>query len=167
MATKGTENCEFDGRNPMNINCGEATKRNVKTNFGNYPYEKVKQSKIAYFENLRKKFGIDDLNKFAQDFITIDETENGVSFKIDKSRFNFINEVNEKLFRKNENENEIKNKKVHEGTKSPWFTLYSEVPFANFGQSLHVADLDNDGNEDLIVGAPGMFAFEKSSRAKI
>ena len=29
--------------------------------------------------------------------------------------------------------------------------------YNNFGESLHVSDLDNDGQDDLIIGAPGKY----------
>ena len=31
--------------------------------------------------------------------------------------------------------------------------------YNNFGESLHVSDLDNDGQDDLIIGAPGKFSL--------
>ncbi len=37
----------------------------------------------------------------------------------------------------------------------PVTILASEDSYSNFGWTLHVADLDNDGNEELLIGEPG------------
>ena len=92
MATKGTEDCNI-GTNPMDIQCGQNMKTNsMNQQYGNYPYEKVKQYKIQYFNKLMRKFNISNLHDFALEFIKSEVTENGVIFHVDKSYFNSKND---------------------------------------------------------------------------
>merc|ERR1711935_749058 len=37
----------------------------------------------------------------------------------------------------------------------PDITLTLSEPFANLGQALHIADINQDGLDDLLIGAPG------------
>ena len=37
----------------------------------------------------------------------------------------------------------------------PLAKLFTEKPYANLGHCLHVADINGDGTDDLLIGAPG------------
>ena len=162
MATKGTEDCNI-GTNPMDIQCGQNMKTNsMNLQYGSYPYEKVKQYKIDYFDKLRRKFDISNLHDFALEFIKSEVTENGVIFHVDKSYFNSKNDntINSDDS-EYDSENEIfeNNLNYAKGNVSLYSYLYpmDGRDYNNFGESLHVSDLDNDGQDDLIIGAPGKF----------
>ena len=163
MATKGTEDCNI-GTNPMDIQCGQNMKTtNMNQQYGSYPYERVKQYKIEYFDKLLWKFNISNLHDFALEFIKSEVTENGVIFHVDKSYFNSKNDDNDKAIDA-EYENEIFENNFDNYAKGN-ISLYSYLypmdgrEYHNFGESLHVSDLDNDGQDDLIIGAPGKFSL--------
>lgn len=141
MAQIGPDNCHIE-KNPMNIYCNE-TKVLHSSHLGEYPEEKVREVKTKFFQHLKTDLGINDLHKFAQEIINVEENgDKGVLFKIDKLHFH------EKLEEMNDPT------KINE-EEEPMATLSLSVAFANLGQALHKADLDNDGGEDLIIGAPG------------
>ena len=161
MATKGTEDCNI-GKDPMDIQCGQNMKTtDMNQQYGSYPYERVKQYKIEYFDKLLRKFNISNLHDFALEFIKSEITENGVIFHVDKSYFNSKNNDTDKSIEA-EYENEIFESNFDDYAKGN-ISLYSYLypmdgrEYHNFGESLHVSDLDNDGLDDLIIGAPGKF----------
>ena len=47
--------------------------------------------------------------------------------------------------------------------EEPLATIYSSRPNSNFGYALLLADLNNDGSDDLIIGAPDYFRDEVST----
>ena len=147
MATEGTEICNI-GHDPLDISCEKGTStKAIRENLGPYPGEKVKQFKMDYFDNLRQKFNIKNLEEFAHEFITIEESSGGVTFKVDSSLRKKVQDLPQPF---------NKNKKTWR-LVSTLQELFNEdfKEYANIGQSIHVADLNNDGQDDLIIGAPG------------
>ena len=47
--------------------------------------------------------------------------------------------------------------------EEPLATIYSSRPNSNFGYALLLADLNNDGSDDLVIGAPDYFRDEVST----
>ena len=135
MASEGTEKCHIE-KDPMKIYCNGTNNSSFK-DLGHYPEDEVKQWKRAYFDKMSNRHGISNMLEFANEVISVERTENGVFFNVDSLHFSDIQE------RDSEQENE------------PFATLQLSKPFANFGYSLHVADVDHDGLQDLLIGAPG------------
>ncbi|XP_005096368.1 phosphatidylinositol-glycan-specific phospholipase D [Aplysia californica] len=50
---------------------------------------------------------------------------------------------------------EVKDTVEAERTRTPDFVFTSRLPYSKLGSAFAVADLDQDGNEDLVVGSPG------------
>ena len=143
MATQGTENCHIE-KNPLEIYCNDTSKL---PHFGSYPYQKVKEHKENHLERIRTSLGIEtkqDFLDFAQKHIDMDLTDKGVKFNINQI------DLQEDL-------TDI------EDTIQPIATFTTSYKYADFGESLHIADIDQDGNDDLLVGAPGL--QELGSRA--
>lgn len=139
MASEGTEKCHIE-KNPLKIYCNGT--KSIK-DLGHYPEEEVKRWKRDYFGNMGSKFGIPDMLEFASEVIRIEEAPNGVFFTRVVEDLHFPAAAPA--------EEESLGKEVE-----PFLTLQLSKPFANFGQSLHVVDVDNDGLDDLLIGAPGL-----------
>ena len=136
MATQGTEHCHIV-KNPLEIYCNN-TKANLPT-LGAYPYQEVKHQKESHLERIKMKLGIEtteDFLDFADQHIEMDLTGKGVQFNV--NQIHLEDEEN-----------------IDEDTIEPFATFTTDYHYADFGTSLHIADIDQDGNDDLLVGAPG------------
>ena len=140
MATQGTEHCHIV-KNPLEIYCND-TKANLPT-LGAYPYQKVKEQKENHLERIKMKLGIEtteDFLDFAEKHIEMDLTGKGVQFNVNQIHFGDDQET-ESI--------------DDEDTIEPFATFTIPYQYADFGTSLHITDIDQDGNDDLLVGAPG------------
>ena len=138
MATEGTENCKIV-KNPMEISCNQSLPSRSLPKLGDYPYEKVKHQKEGLNARIKSHLGIEsrsDFLNFAQEHIDYEVSENGIQYKVGQ------------IYTENTEE-------YSENDLEPLVTFASNVPYADFGHSLHIADIDNDGNDDILVGAPG------------
>ena len=130
MALNGPENCHIE-RNPMNIYCN-GTERSMKHNLGLYPFDKVREMKEKFFvQHMKEDFGIDNLLDFANEIIQVDQVDNGVYFNVEELHF-----------RENKSVKKIQEK----ASIQPDITLTLDKPFANLGQTLHVADINQGKN---------------------
>ena len=129
MALYGTENCHIE-RNPMNIYCN-ATGTSISHNLGEYPHEKASEMKRIFFDqHMKEDLGIKNLLDFTQEIIKMEHTENGVYLNVEELH---LREKREK----------VKQKKANiEPVTEPDITLILSKPFANLGQALHVADIN-------------------------
>ena len=156
MATEGTADCNIV-HDPLSISCEKRTStKTFRENLGPYPREKVKENKRAYFDNIAQRFNIKDMKEFAHEFITIEESSAGVTFKVDSSPRHNVQGVTKPFNKSNKSWRLVSTLKE----------MFDEdfKKYANIGQSIHVADLNNDGQDDLIIGAPGW--QEPGSRAQ-
>ena len=129
MALYGTENCHIE-RNPMNIYCN-ATGKSISHNLGEYPHEKASEMKRIFFDqHMKEDLGINNLFDFSQEIIKMEHTKNGVYLNVEELH---LREKREK----------VKQKKANiEPVTEPDITLILSKPFANLGQALHVADIN-------------------------
>jgi len=139
MALNGPEYCHIE-RNPMNIYCN-GTEKSINHGLGPYPHEKVTEMKRIFFdEHMKEDLGIKNLLDFANEIIQVDQVENGVYFKVEDLHFGETKSVK---------------KRQEKASIQPDITLTLSKPYANLGQSLYVADINQDGLDDLLIGAPG------------
>ena len=126
MALNGPENCHIE-RNPMNIYCN-GTEKSINHGLGPYPHEKVTKMKRIFFdEHMKEDLGIDNLLDFANEIIQVDQVENGVYFKVEDLHFGETKSVK---------------KPQEKASIQPDITLTLSKPFANLGQAVHVADIN-------------------------
>ena len=131
MATKGPEYCHIE-HNPIKIFCN-GTQLGESPNF-DYPHEVIKKHRTDFYDRrLKEDLGIDDLKKFANEIINVEHGSKGVYLKVQD--LHFKDEVKEAFEPK-------------EDAIIPDMEITFEGPYANFGQSLHVADV-NQGNFKL------------------
>ena len=134
MALNGPENCHIE-RNPMNIYCN-GTEKSINHGLGPYPHEKVTKMKRIFFdEHMKEDLGIDNLLDFANEIIQVDQVENGVYFKVEDLHFGETKSVK---------------KPQEKASIQPDITLTLSKPFANLGQSLYVADINQGMHESFI-----------------
>ena len=125
MALYGTENCHIE-RNPMNIYCN-ATGTSISHNLGEYPHEKASEMKRIFFDqHMKEDLGIKNLLDFTQEIIKMEHTENGVYLNVAELH---LREKREKV-------------KQEKANIEADITLILSKPFANLGQALHVADIN-------------------------
>ena len=134
MALNGPENCHIE-RNPMNIYCN-GTEKSIDHDLGPYPQEKVTEMKRRFFdEHMKEDLGIDNLLDFANEIIQVDTVENGVYFKVEDLHFGETKSVK---------------KPQEKASIQPDITLTLSKPFANLGQSLYVADINQGMHESFM-----------------
>ena len=126
MALNGPETCHIE-RNPMNIYCN-GTGSSINHNLGPYPYDKVKKMKRTFFDqHIKEHLGIENLLDFAHEVIQVEPAENGVYFNVEELHFR---------------EAKKETDKKHKTIIQPDITLTLSKPFANLGQAVHVADIN-------------------------
>ncbi len=149
MAVNGTDSCVFDD-NPLEIVCGDNAGGKINHGLGPYPAEKVRRAKRAFFEHLRDDLGIKDLHEFGLKNVKVEKNGRGI-----------LMSKKDDVVTNDKKVEDVENFAFEQKTTAELVaTLGSDSPYANFGWSLHVDDLNGDGQDELIIGAPGLFCWK-------
>lgn len=144
MAVNGTDNCHIVS-NPLHIHCNQDETSHKQEML--IDREEMRKSKESFFDRVQNSIGM-DLNTLAEQTVTVKRHANGVYLKaepyfdlkglLDIPRSHDAHEMDNKV-----------------NNDEPYATLYVSNPYSKLGWTLHVDDIDGDGNEDLLIGAPG------------